>query len=84
MGISFMNDDYAIMHSNLCYAIGAQVPRFEGANRALGSLILRFKDVEAMMRLLNEPEQWMTLHIMSNDVKEEESWKSSSPVRTAF
>lgn len=84
MGISFMNDDYAIMHSNLCYAIGAQVPRFEGANRALGSLILRFKDVEAMMRLLNEPEQWMTLHITSNDVKEEESWKSSSPVRTAF
>ncbi|WP_251125946.1 sugar-transfer associated ATP-grasp domain-containing protein [Exiguobacterium sp. s22] len=84
MGISFMNDDYAIMHSNLCYAIGAQVPRFDGANRALGSLILRFKDVEAMMRLLNEPEQWMTLHITSNDVKEEESWKSSSPVRTAF
>ncbi len=84
MGIRYIHDDYSIMQSFLRYEIGATVPRFEGANRALGSLILRFKDVEAMTRLLNEPERWITLQITPNDVEEETTWTSSSPVRTVF
>lgn len=86
MGLSFMKDDYTIMQTNLYQAIGAEISRFDRSNRAIGILFLQFEDVDAMLRLLDDPERWMTLHIVSNEeievVDVRESSSSVQIVRT--
>ncbi|WP_236548945.1 MULTISPECIES: acetyl-CoA carboxylase biotin carboxylase subunit family protein [Exiguobacterium] len=84
MGVHFDEDACTIRQANIYYNVGDVVPRFEGANQALGSLILEFEDVETMLRLVEHPERWLTLHIQSTEETEGESWTSSSPVRTVF
>ncbi|TCI64057.1 acetyl-CoA carboxylase biotin carboxylase subunit family protein [Exiguobacterium sp. SH3S1] len=85
IGLTFASKGYTIVKSNLAYAIGADIPRFEGANKALGSLILRFEDVPTMLRLLDHPDKWVTLHVTpSTQRKEGLSWISSSPEQAAF
>jgi hypothetical protein len=81
-----MKDDYTIMQTNLYQAIGSEISRFDRSNRAFGILFLQFEDVDAMLRLLDEPERWMTLHIVSNEeievVDVRESSSSVQIVRT--
>ncbi|TCI71154.1 ATP-grasp domain-containing protein [Exiguobacterium sp. SH0S7] len=85
IGLTFASQGYTIVKSNLAYAIGADIPRFEGANKSLGSLILRFEDVPTMLRLLDHPDKWVTLHVTpAIQRKEGLSWTSSSPEQTAF
>lgn len=85
VGLTFTPDGYTIVKSNLIYPIGSDIPHFEGANKSIGSLILRFKDVPTMLRLLDHPNDWMKLHVTPvTQRKEVLSWTSSSPERTAF
>lgn len=80
MGLRFVKGDYVITQTNLYYEIGSSISRFDGANRALGSLILQFKDVDTMLRLLDDPERWITLHITSNEEMKVDANTSSSSV----
>lgn len=85
VGLTFTPGGYRIVRSHLAYPIGTDIPRFDGANKALGSLILRFDNPETMLSLLDTPEAWVTLHVTSeHQEKEGLSWRLSSPERTAF
>lgn len=85
IGLTFASNGYTIVKSNLIYAVGSDIPRFEGANKSLGSLILRFEDVPTMLRLLDHPNDWVKLHVTpATQRKEVVSWTSLSPEQTAF
>lgn len=84
VGLSFTPDDYEVVKSNFVYSVGAKVPRFEGANKSLGSLVLRFTDVASMLRLLDTPDSWVNVHVLPNRIKEGTKWKSLSPAPQAF
>lgn len=85
VGLTFASTGYTIVQSNLMYAIGSQIPRFEGANKSLGILLLRFDDVPTMLRLLDHPDDWVKLYVTpDNKNKEGRSWTSSSPEQPAF
>ena len=83
-GLAFTPGDYTVVASHLNVDIGAPVTRFVGANRALGSLIVSFPTVEAMLALLDHPERWVTIHVTPDTEKEGSSWTSSSQAPTAF
>lgn len=83
-GITFAPGDYTVVATHFNVDIGADVYRFEGANRALGSLIVSFPNVVAMIELLDHPENWISIHVTPDRTEEGSIWTSSSQAPTVF